>query len=177
MRADYIRVMARHPVLATAVLLQVLVAAPAAEQGPTPDFSGRWTLVPERSVIQGRDGPVTVSVLGSDFNIQKEGGTLLVRVAPDLTVKWRVNLDGSPALMARTGPDGKLVRTMVTATWEGESLVVHLAEEEISDGRSVRHQTRRRFTLNPDHTLTVEMPEGQGGVMIGSVYRWLAPMP
>jgi NAD(P)-dependent dehydrogenase (short-subunit alcohol dehydrogenase family) len=42
---------------------------------------------------------------------------------------------------------------------------------------AVHSQTRRRLTLGPDHTLSVEMPDGQDGPMIASVYRWLEPMP
>ena len=30
---------------------------------------------------------------------------------------------------------------------------------------------------NPDHTLRVEMPDGEDGPMIASVYRWLEAMP
>jgi hypothetical protein len=163
--------------LAVALFLQVLTVSSVAQQGPVPDFSGRWTLVPERSVIQGNDGPITVSVLGSDFNIQRQADALLVRVAPDLTIRWRVNLDGTPARVSEAGPGERLVRTTVTATWEGDALVIHLADEVISNGRSVRSQTRRRFRLTPDHTLKVEMPDGEGGPMIASIYRWLAPMP
>ena len=37
-----------------------------------PDFSGRWTLVPEDSVIQRAEGPITVAVFGSDFTVQRD---------------------------------------------------------------------------------------------------------
>lgn len=109
--------------------------------------------------------------------MQRESNTLLVRVAPDLTASWRVNLDGSPTLQSKLGPDDRLVRTTVTATWEGETLIMHIADELVQNGQSVHSQTRRRLTLGPDHTLSVEMPDGQDGPMIASVYRWLDPMP
>jgi hypothetical protein len=161
--------------LVMAGLLQVLTVSPAAQERP--DFSGRWTLMPERSVIQGKDGPITVVVFGTDFSVQREAKTLLVRVAPDLFATWRVNLDGSPTLQSNSGPDDRLVRTTVTATWEGETLIMHIAVELVRNGQSVHSQTRRRLTLGSDHTLTVEMPDGQDGPMIASVYRWLEPMP
>ena len=37
-----------------AVVLTILTVVPHAQDRP--DFSGRWTLMPELSVIQGRDG-------------------------------------------------------------------------------------------------------------------------
>ena len=92
-----------------------------------PDFSGRWTLVPEDSVIQRAEGPITVAVFGSDFTVQRDADALLVRVAPELTIKWRVNLDGTSTLHAKTWPDGLLVKTRVTTTWEGQTLILHMA--------------------------------------------------
>jgi hypothetical protein len=161
--------------LVVAMFLQVLTVSPPTQERP--DFSGRWTLVPERSVIQGHDGPFTVVVFGTDFTVQRESNTLLVRVAPDVTPTWHVNLDGSPILQTKFGPDDRLVRTTVTATWEGEALIMYIAEELVQNGQSVHSQTRRRLTLGSDHTLSVEMPDGQDGPMIASVYRWLEPMP
>jgi hypothetical protein len=125
----------------------------------------------------GAEGPITVAVFGSDFTVQRESNTLLLRVAPDLTPTFRVNLDGTPTTHAKSGPDDRLVRTTVTATWEGESLVMYLAEEVVRNGQSAHGRTRRRLTLNPDHTLHVEMPDGQDGQMTASVYRWLESMP
>lgn len=167
--------MSLQTALVVAVFLQVLtVSTPAQER---PDFSGRWTLMPERSVMQGQDGPFTVVVFGTDFTVQQESNALLLRVAPDLVVTWHVNLDGTPTLHAKSGPDDRLVRTTVNATWEGETLIIHLAEEVVRNGQSVHGRTLRRLTLNPDHTLSVEMPDGKDGPMIASVYRWLEAMP
>jgi hypothetical protein len=128
-----------------AVFLQILSVVPHAQVQP--DFSGRWTLVPERSVIQGAEGLITVAVFGSDFTVQHESNTLLLRVAPDLTPTFRVNLDGTPTTHAKSGPDDRLIRTTVTATWEGESLVMYLAEEVVRNGQSAHGRTRRRLTL------------------------------
>ena len=161
--------------IVTAAFFELLAVALHAQDRP--DFSGRWTLVSERSVIQGLEGPVTVLVFGTDFTVHRESNTLLLRVAPDLTPTWRVNLDGTPTLQVKSGVDGRLVRTTVTVTWEGDTLTTHMAEEHVSDGQSVHHRTRRRLTLNPDHTLRVEMPDGEDGPMIASVYRWLEAMP
>jgi hypothetical protein len=158
-----------------ALVLTLLTVVPHAQDRP--DFTGRWTLVPERSVIQGRDRPIIVTVFGTDFTVQSESNTLLVRVAPDLAPTWRVNLDGTPTLHAKSEPDDRIGRTTVTATWEGETLVMHLAEEVVRNGESVYSHTRRCLTLNPDRTLRVEMPDGQDGRLIASVYRWLEPMP
>ena len=158
-----------------ALISQVLGVAPYAQGHP--DFSGRWTLVPERSVIQGREGPITVAVFGTDFTVQRESNTLLVRVAPDLAPTYQVNLDGTPTLQAKSGPDDRLVRTTIAATWEGESLVLQLAQEAVRNGESTRGRSRRRLTLNPDHTLRVEMADGHDRSMVGSVYRWLEPVP
>ena len=76
--------------VAVALISQVLGVVSHA-QGHR-DFSGRWTLVPERSVIQGREGPITVAVFGTDFTVQRESNTLLIRVAPDLAPTYQVNL-------------------------------------------------------------------------------------
>ena len=157
--------------VALAGFIQALAGIAVAQDRP--DFSGRWTIVPEDSVIQGREGPITVSVLGTDFTVQNQVDALVIRVAPELTIKWRVNLDGSPTLHAKTWPDGRLVRTRVTPSWNDQTLILQMAEEVVSNGQSVVSETQRRFTLNPDHTLLVEMPDGAGGPLIGSVYRWL----
>ena len=158
-----------------AVFFQILSVTSHA-QGQT-DFTGRWTVIPEQSVMQGAEGLITVVVFGSDFSVQREANTLLIRVAPHLSPKFRVNLDGTPTTRTEMGPDDRLVRTSVSATWEDESLVMHLVEEVVRHGQSVYGQSRRRLTLNPDHTLRVEMPDGENGPMIGSVYRWLEPIP
>jgi hypothetical protein len=159
----------------TVVVAQLVCGVLQAQDGP--DFTGRWTLVPELSVIQGADGPITVAVFGSDFSIHRESNTLLLRVAPDVAPTFRVNLDGTPTTHSKSGPDDRLVNTTVRATWEDESLVIQLAEEGVRNGQSFHGRTLRRLTLNPDHTLQVEMPDGEGGPMISSVYRWLEAMP
>ena len=93
-----------------------------------------------------------LSLFCTDFTVARESNSLLLRVASDLAVTWRVNLDGTPALHAKSWPDGRLVRTTVNATWEGETLIMHIAEEVVQNGHSVHGRTRRRLTLNADHT-------------------------
>lgn len=163
----------RIAIIAT-VLPALTVVAHAHDR---PDFTGRWTLVRERSVISGPDGPITVTAFGTDFTVQSESTTLLVTIAPDITPTWRVNLDGTPTLLAKSGADERIIRTTVTATWHRDTLVMHLSQEVVWNGESVHSHTRRSLTLNPDGTLRVEMPDGPDGQMIASVYRWLEPVP
>ena len=92
---------------------------------------------------------MTVTVSGTDFTVQEQGDALLIRVAPELTIMWRVNLDGRPTLHAKTWPDGRLVRTRVTPSWNGQTLILHMAEEVVSNGRSVVSETQRRLLSTP----------------------------
>lgn len=134
--------------------------------------------MPERSVIQGPDGPITVGIFGSDFTVQMDATSLLLTIAPDFVAPtWRVNLDGTPSEHVRVGPGEWRLRTIVTARWDGDSLTLLMAQEEFRNGKTVRNKTFRRLTLNADSTLRVERPDGDTGRNVASVYRWLAPMP
>src|SRR5262245_52731728 len=81
------------PVVLTAVAVSVLCPSQVCAQG---SFSGRWTLMPERSTVQLPDGQTAViSTLGSDLTIQQTPDRLIVAQANQHPFKWFVMLDGS----------------------------------------------------------------------------------
>jgi hypothetical protein len=144
----------------------VVLTGVALAQG-RPDLSGRWTLIPERSVFQGRDGPVTFFALGSDFTIKiTDSDTLVLTLAGELPRQWTVKLNGEPTLHAASGSDERLVRTTVTATWDDNRLIVRMDNTEIRQGKEIQYTQRYRFSVNPDHTLTVESPLGLNWVTV-----------
>jgi hypothetical protein len=158
-------------------LIGFLLLLPAETQAQT-SFSGRWTLMTQRSTVRlpNVDGPVIVSVLGSDFTIQQTPDRLNVTQANEHPRMWFVMLDGSDS---RVGEDRQDIGARIDRTyrgeWQGETFVVHIAEVTTwKDGRTASGERTLDLTLNPDGTLRVGgLPLDDHGTMGSSVYRWL----
>jgi hypothetical protein len=131
--------------------------------------------MPERSVFQSRDGPGTFAALGTDFTIRMEDtATLTLQLANK--GPWRVQLNGEPTRHVSTGPGDLRVETAVTTTWEGDRLMIRMQGTENRQGKTFPFTKQYRFTANPDHTITVESPDGDTDVWLASTYRWLEAM-
>jgi len=159
----------------TSVALTLMLSSPAAAQT---SFSGRWTLMRDRSTVQWPNGQgfVTISVLGSDFTIQQTPDRLIVELANQLP-KWVVMLDGSEtrSVSLRDDIGAKFDRTY-RGEWRGETFVIHVTGTDTwKDGRTVTGEQTYELSLNPDGTLRVAgIPMmSKDGPLGASVYRWL----
>jgi hypothetical protein len=85
--------MTRWLAILMAVAVSLLCPSQVRAQG---SFSGRWTLMPERSTAQLPDGQsALISVLGSDLTIQQTPDRLIVAQPNAHPPRWVVMLDGS----------------------------------------------------------------------------------
>ena len=162
------------PVIVGVVGFSFVCASHAQAQG---SFSGRWTLMRDRSTVQwpNGQGSVTLSVLGSDFTIQQTPDQLVVEQANQLP-KWVVMLDGSETRSVMERPDtGVKQERTYRGEWRGETFVIHVTETDTwKDGRTATGERTYELSLNPDNTLRVAgIPLTKDGPLEASVYRWL----
>jgi len=162
------------PAIVGVVGFSVVCPSPAHAQGT---FSGRWTLMPDRSTVQLPNGQAAImSVLGSDLTIQQTPDRLIVAQANEHPRKWVVMLDGSETRTVSLRDDiGAKDDTTYRGGWRGETFVIHTKGIRTwKDGRTFTGERTFELSLNPDGTLRVAgMPITDNGPLGASVYRWL----
>ena len=161
------------PVIVGVLGFSAVCPSPAHAQGR---FSGRWTLMRDRSTVQLPNGQVAImSVLGSDLTIRRTPDRLILEQA-NKPPQWVVMLDGSDSRIVSVRDDigAKYERTF-RGEWRGDTFVIHVAETETwKDGRTARGERTFELSLNPDGTLRVAgIPITDNGPLGASVYRWL----
>jgi hypothetical protein len=161
------------PAIVGVVGFSVFCASHAHAQG---GFSGRWTLMQDRSTVQLPDGQsAVISTLGSDFTIRQTPDRLIVEQA-NKPPQWAVMLDGSESrtVSERIDIGAKYERTY-RGEWRGETFVIHVTETDTwKDGRTATGDRTFELSLNPDGTLRVAgIPITDNGPLGASVYRWL----
>jgi hypothetical protein len=155
---------------ATCVLLGVATVGWSLGAQSRPNFSGRWTVVPSRSVSWSDAGtPVNITVFGEAFTADQTQDTLRIAIDNEKGFEWVYRLDGRAAHNVVPGPTGP-EPTSSTTEWAGSELVIttRVVADRVSQQPSA--ETTRRLKLNDDGTLRVEAPWGRSGAMIGSVY-------
>jgi len=161
------------PAIVGVVGFSVFCASQAHAQG---SFSGRWTLMRDRSTVQLPNGQSAVLLtLGSDLTIRQTPDRLMVEQA-NQPPQWVVMLDGSETRSVSERPDvgAKRERTY-HGEWRGETFVIHVSETDTwKDGRTSTGERTFELSLNPDGTLRVAgIPITDNGPLGASVYRWL----
>lgn len=158
---------------AVSFTLTLFSSLPAAAQT---SFSGRWTLMRERSTVQLPGGqPVVMSVLGSDLTIHQTADRILVEQA-NQPPTWAVMFDGSESGTSIDRPDlGTKENRSYRGEWRGETFVVNVDSTVTwKDGRTATGHRTYEFSMNPDGTLRVAgIPITENGPLGASVYRWL----
>jgi hypothetical protein len=152
----------------TLVALAVLLAASGhvAKQS-VPNITGTWVIVPEASVWRDPSGhPVNIRIFGDGFVAEQSNGILTIAIDNEKNFVWRYNLDGTESHNVVPLPQGSET-TISTVTTEGNKITINM--RSVYEG--VSRTTRRTIELNADGTVRVEAPFGEGGAMIGSVYR------
>ncbi|MEX2270945.1 MAG: hypothetical protein WD690_05715 [Vicinamibacterales bacterium] len=141
-------------------ILAVLFTAGALAQAK-PDFSGTWTLDPEKSVMGGRQGgggrgggrggaaPITITVEGSKLSVARQQG--------ENTVTTVYLLDGTVSKNTQAGRQGgEPTEVTYTSKWDGAKLVT-----TIVNPRGTSTETR---WIDADGTMVVETTRtGQDG--------------
>ncbi len=155
---------------ATLVLLGVATVGWGVGAQDRPDFSGRWTVVPSRSILRSDAGtPVNITVFGEAFTADQSHDTLTIAIDNEKGFTWVYRLDGQVAHNVLPGPGGPQPTTSTTA-WSGSALVITTRVVAESESQPPSAETTRSLRLNEDGTLRVEAPWGRRGAMIGSVY-------
>jgi len=154
-----------------AAALALALAAPARAAQSKPDFSGRWTLVPDTAASEagarGRGrGPVSGDMgsgWGPTITFAQDASTLTLEydffvrgdLQPPLTFSYR--LDGAESRNTVRMGRGVQVQTSRT-TWDGNALVIvetHTYADPVS-GAPMTSDVIRRLSLESPTTLVVE---------------------
>jgi len=156
--------------IATLVLLGVATVGWGLRAQNHPNFSGKWTVVPSRSVMWNDAGtPVNITVFGEAFTADQTQDTLTIAIDNEKGFKWVYRLDGQVSPHIVPGPAGAQPTSSI-AVWSGSELMITTGVPADGDGTLQSSTTTRTLKLNEDGTLRVEAPWGRGGAMIGSVY-------
>ena len=162
------------PAIVGVVGFSVFCASHPQAQG---SFSGRWTVMRDRSTVQLPNGQSALLLtLGSDLTIRQTPDRLMVEQA-NQPPQWVVMLDGSEtrSVSLRDDIGAKFDRTY-RGEWRGETFVIHVTGTDTwKDGRTVTGEQTYELSLNPDGTLRVAgIPMmTKDGPLGASVYRWL----
>jgi hypothetical protein len=163
----------RHVRTATLVLLGVATVGGGLGAQSRPNFSGKWLVVPSRSVMSNDAGtPVNITVLGEAFTADQTQDALTIAIDSEEGFKgfrWVYRLDGQVSHNDVPGPNGPQPTSSTTA-WSGSELVITTRGVADRDSQPRSWETTRTLKLNDDGTLRVEAPWGRSGAMIGSVY-------
>jgi hypothetical protein len=147
--------MKRAHTVITAAALTLLLAGPTAAQAQTPNFSGKWTLVPDPAA-QGPGGG-----LGQSAMIKQETGTMTINRTTQMgEITTVYKLDGSESKNTLNF-QGNAIEQLSTTKWEGGTL--HVATSMNFDGNAVK--VTMAMSLDPSGNLIVvsTRPDFQGG--------------
>jgi pectate lyase len=143
-----------HPVI-TLAILTILVAVATAAQAQTPNFSGKWTLVPDPAA-QGPGGG-----LGQSASIKQDAATMTINRTTQMgEVTTVYKLDGSESKNTLNF-QGNAIEQLSKTKWEGGTL--HVATTMNFDGNAVN--VTMAMSLDPSGNLVVvsTRPDFQGG--------------
>jgi hypothetical protein len=149
------------------VNLAALLTLPVSAQ-TRPDFSGKWVLVPEKSVLQRSQGTVRIEVFGEEFTATQDAETLVI---------WNsLDTSGSPYVYKLDGTETTFIRQAVTGPreltfgtrWEGNTLILITASKD-ADGERMSVEFRMGFSI--DRFLLIQAPWGPDRSMVESVYK------
>ncbi len=154
---------------AALILLTLAAAASVSHAQDHPNFSGTWTIVPDRSVWLDVGHPVNIRVFGDRFTAEQSATTLTIAIDNDNGFKWVYRLDGTPSENLPPGPTG-VQHTVSTIAWSGSELLITTNGSVVRNGKTEAAETKRTMKFNPDGRLLVQAPWGRNGEMIGSAY-------
>jgi hypothetical protein len=143
-----------HTVI-TPALLAILVSVAAAAQAQTPNFAGKWTLVPDPAA-QGPGGG-----LGQSATIKQDATTVTITRTTQMgEVTTVYKLDGSESKNTLNF-QGNAIEQLSKTKWEGGTL--HVATSMNFDGNAVN--VTMAMSLDPSGNLIVvsTRPDFQGG--------------
>lgn len=143
-----------HTVITLAVVA-ILVSAATAAQAQTPNFAGKWALVPDPAA-QGPGGG-----LGQSAVIKQDAGTMTITRTTQMgEVTTVYKLDGSESKNTLTF-QGNPIEQLSKTKWEGGTL--HVATTMNFDGNAVN--VTMAMSLDPSGNLVVvsTRPDFQGG--------------
>jgi hypothetical protein len=117
-----------RPALSVFAAFAVVTAGIGVSAQAKPDFSGKWTLVPDpnASAARGRGGPGLAGDLGLEFKVAQDEKTLTVTTVNPRTgeVKSVYNLDGSETKNPLTSNRGTTIVRVSKAKWNKSKLVL-----------------------------------------------------
>jgi hypothetical protein len=144
--------LARVPLALAAILVAAVVSA------QTPDFSGKWTLVPNPSAAPGGFGG---GGIGQEAVITQDAASITIKRTTQMGEFTSIyKLDGSESKNTLT-VQGNTIDQISKAKWDGGTLKVDTTLT--FDGNPV--QVSMSMSLDPSGTLLVEStrPDFQGG--------------
>ena len=137
--------------------LLLAAACSSAVLAQTPDFSGRWTLVPDPAAAGGGTG----GGLGQSVVIRQDAASLtIVRTTPAGEITSILKLDGSESKNI-ANIQGSAIEQLSKARWDGATLRIETTMAV--DGNSI--QISSAFSLDASGNLVVvsTRPDFQGG--------------
>jgi hypothetical protein len=145
----------------------VLAAVTQAAAHSVPNIAGTWVIVPEASVWRDRNGnPVNIRIFGDGFVAGQDDRILTIAINNERGFEWRYSLDGSESHNVAPLAQGS-ESTTSTVTAQSNKITIRMR----SSYQGASRTTIRTIELHGDGTVRVEAPFGEGGAMIGSVYR------
>ena len=147
--------MKRAHTIITLVVVAILVSAATAAQAQTPNFAGKWALVPDPAA-QGPGGG-----LGQSAVIKQDAGTMTITRTTQMgEVTTVYKLDGSESKNTLNF-QGNPIEQLSKTKWEGGTL--HVATTMNFDGNAVN--VTMAMSLDPSGNLVVvsTRPDFQGG--------------
>lgn len=150
---------------AVAIILGVGIAAQA-----KPDFSGKWTLIPDPNAAAaggggggrgggGRGGGGGGQFCGQECTITQDATTLsITRTTPGGEVKASYKLDGSDSKNMQAGRGGEQTEVISKAMWEGDKITISRTQD--FGGNSVTIKQTLSITGGE---MTVATEGGRGG--------------
>src|SRR5687768_3038037 len=110
-----------------------------------PNFSGVWSIVPNRSVWSDEGRPVDITVFGERFTAEQTQDTLSIAIANEGGFKWIYRLDGVVTRNVSHGLEGPQ-ETSSTAVWRGSALIITTTGVVNRDATNQKRETTRRVT-------------------------------
>jgi hypothetical protein len=165
--------MRRATSIVTAAFVMVSGAAIVAQSRP--DFTGKWTFVPARSVTQARGANAVKSAppFGTEFTAKQDAAGLTIQTAqsPGGTT---YRFDGSELKNTKTSAPGQpATQSVATASWDGKKLVIATTTTMTMAGQAHTTKSIKTLSLEADGTLVVETAGTMDGIaapVLRSVY-------
>ena len=162
-------------VISTAVVVWAAALLAAAAGQARPDFTGKWTFVPGKSVTQARGANAVRSAppFGAEFTARQDAASLTIQTAqtPSGTT---YKFDGSELKSGRAAAPGQPeVQAVSRAAWDGKSLVITTTSTMSLAGQSHTTKSIKTLSLASDGTLVVETSgtlDGVAAPVLRSVY-------